>query len=121
MTHTPIDAEKVARRELVVARFRQIRKAKRLVCIFMPWGALIPIISEDHAIAEIEELEQAVREHNQNGAPPPKIDTVGMLASWPLSDAEHREALGQHIAGLYECMGKMRKALGVIRSIPTAR
>lgn len=121
MTHTPIDEQEAARKELVAARFREIRNAGHMVAICTPWGCT-PLASEAQAIAEIEEIDLATRMYEkEHGKAPTEIDAIAMLAPWPGSNAEHREALGQHIAGLYEHMGKMRKALGVIRAIPTGR
>jgi len=121
MKYKLIDTQKVARKELIAVRFREIRKARQLVAICAPWGCT-PLASEAQALAEIEEIDLATRMYEkERGKAPTEIDAIAMLAPWPGSNAEHREALGQHIAGLYEHMGKMRKALGVIRAIPAGR
>lgn len=121
MKYKLIDTQKVARKELIAVRFREIRKARHLVALCAPWGCT-PLVSEAQAIAEIEEIDLATRMYEkERGKAPTEIDAIAMLAPWPGSNAEHREALGRHIAGLYEHMGKMRKALGVIRAIPAGR
>lgn len=121
MTHTPIDAEKVARRELVVARFREIRNAGHMVSIRTPWGDNNPIVSETHAIAEIEQIDTAIERLGPEFIFSPPIDTISMLSPWEGTEDDFLEVLGWHIAETYNLMNKMRKALGVIRTIPTAR
>jgi len=104
----------------VINRYREIAASHDLLEIRTPWGDCTPLISEAHAIAELAEIEVAVQMFDKKKDDWPKIDTVAMLAPWTGSKAEHREALGRHIAGLYAHMGKMRAALRAIRSIPTA-
>ena len=118
-----VDPEQIAAfgwRGRVINRFRELSSTNKRLEIRMPWGPPTPIVSESHAIVELEEIEQVYRMGNKRGDWP-KLDTVAMLAPWEGSKAEYLEAISRHIGDLYEHMGKMRKALGVIRAIPAGR